>query len=151
MKKDEKRTWAWIGAAVVILALIAVFSGKLGNLTAPAGPSGPTPVYAPQGQLVGGFPKALILDQNAAVSNSYSINYSAGINQYTAQWTSSMSLNNLFSAYQSYFSGNGWKVSNVMAYPKAKGMHAENASSTVGISITDNVKSRAVTITYVAK
>jgi hypothetical protein len=149
--EDKKRMWAWVGAVVVVLALILVFSGKFGPLSQTPAPSGPGPVYAPQGQLVAGFPTSLILDQGVLISNSYSIKYIGGANQYTAQWTSTTTLSKLFSAYQNYFSVNGWKVSNVMAYPKAKGLHAENATSAVGVSIIDSGKNRAVTVTYVAK
>ena len=48
----------------------------------------------------------------AAISGSYSINYSSSTNQYTAQYDSSNTLVSLYNSYKTYFGTNGWMVTN---------------------------------------
>jgi hypothetical protein len=110
-------------------------------------------VHATAGQLIPGFPRQLVLDSAATVSNSYSINYSASTNQYTAEWVLSSSLASLYVEYQSYAKANGWTISNHADLPTLKGIYATNASSTAAMNviITPQGKGSTVTVSYVAQ
>src|SRR5581483_7940085 len=67
----------------------------------------PTPVYAPQGQVINGFPPSLILDPSPTITTSYLIDYgTAGI--LSVSWNSSMSVFTLYDSYVQYLSVNGW-------------------------------------------
>ena len=154
------RFWLWFGliAIVVLIGLGAWFLlSALHPAPAPApgnqqtaGTQGTVPTYAPQGQLVSGFPKELILDSNAQLQGSYAVTYSSSTNQYTAQWISSMTMNDLFLLYKEYFLVKRWTISNEMNSVGARGFHAENGSAAVGVAIIDNQTQRTVNITYVA-
>lgn len=161
MDQKQKPAWVvWVGvaflAAVIILSII---SPSLWRGAAPGVPqkTGPQPTYAPQGQLIPGFPKELILDSAARVGNSYSINYSASGNQYTAAWNSSSSVAALFNQYKTYLPANGWVVPAGSARSGKYGasLFATNANpaSVVNISIVPAASGNGaqVTISYVAK
>jgi hypothetical protein len=147
---NTKRIWIWTGVVIVlllILVLLGAFSGK-NNQPVTQG----VPTYAPQGQLVTGFPQELVLDPTAQLGGSYGINYSTSTNQYTAMWTSSKSLDDLYSAYKTYFQNNGWTISNEMtAYAGTKGLHAAKGTASAGLSVVDNGASRKISVTYVAQ
>lgn len=145
---DSKRTWAWVGVVVVVVIVIvwAVWASM------PKTPSGPQPVFAPQGQLVPQFPKSLILDNSAAVNGSYSINYSTSTDQYTAEFNSSSSMASLYSEYTQYLSANGWMITNSSTmYSTSRGLYASNASSDVAVGIVSQTGGSQVTITYLVK
>ena len=97
--------WMWVGVAVVVIvvALIVAFTFIWKPASNQTPVSGPAPVYAPQGQLTPGLPKELILDPQAQIGTSYSINYDPTTNQYTARWTSSSSVATLYNEYKTYF------------------------------------------------
>ncbi len=162
--KLDKKTGFLILGAVVALALIVILYAYFASLPAPspsgggqaAGPSGPAPVYAAAGQLVAGFPSTLILDNAAKVSESYSIGYSASLNQYTAQWNSSSSMASLDILYQNYLSKNGWRITkqstNRPAFsPEFRGIYATNGSYDANVTIVAEGTGAEVTITYLAK
>lgn len=145
---DSKRIWIWVGVAVVVIVVAVAFVWRPG----PKKPSGPTPVFAPQGQLTPNFPKELILDPQAAIGVSYAINYNPSTNQYTAQWTSSSSLVTVYNDYQKYFQDNGWTITNksgVKAASKIGAMYASTATANVNVTIVAQGKGAAVTISYV--
>lgn len=146
---DSKRIWVWVGVVVIVVAIIvwAVFGFK-GFETPPV----PQAAFAPQGRLVPQFPTNLILDSNASVSGSYSINYSSSTNQYTAEYNSSSSMASLYSQYKQYLPANGWTITNnITANSNSRGLYAINASSDVAVGIVSQAGGSAVTITYLVK
>lgn len=166
--------WMWIGvaAAVVVIAAVAIwfFYGRQKAYL------GPAPVHAPEGQVVDGFPRQLILGTPtsttttsavasssmevffAGITNSYSINYSTSTNQYTAEWLSSSTPATLYKQYQSYIEKNGWTITNHNDLATFKSIYATNASSGVNIVLvpqsktsTSTNKGSKVTVTYIGK
>ena len=138
--KDQKNLWVWVGVVVVVIVAVAVgvtwFFGR-----SPSAPTGPVPVHAPMGQVIEGFPQDLILGTAtssgagtnffAGITNSYSINYSSSINQYTAEWVSSSTPAALYAQYQDYITNNGWTVTNNADTTELYAIYATNASSSV--------------------
>ncbi len=148
--KDSKRIWVWVGVVVVVLAVVFAFAWRPSSKQ-PAS-SGPAPVFAPQGQLVPQFPKSLILDSNAAISGSYSINYSSSTNQYTAEYDSSSTVVSLYTQYKQYLPANGWTITNDMnSLSGFRGIAGGNASSSVQVAINAHGGGSQVTITYLVK
>ena len=158
MKLDKKTGFLILGA-IAVLALIIIFYGYFASLSpslpSGGGPSGSstglTPTYAPQGQLVSGFPPALILDDAARVTNSYAIS-SSNANQYTAVWNSSSSVASLYAGYKNYFTANGWTVTNdSVAQLGQHSLGAQNGSATVNILITTAGAGTQVIIGYLKR
>jgi hypothetical protein len=148
--KDPKKIWAWVGVAVVVI--VVVFAVVWRPTPKPA--SGPVPVFAPQGQLTPNFPKDLILDSNAAISGSYSINYSSSTNQYTAQYDSSNTLVSLYNSYKTYFGTNGWMVTNsssIKSASKIGVLIAATSSANVNVTLIAKGTGSQATISYVAR
>jgi hypothetical protein len=144
---DSKRVWVWVGVVVVAAAIAVVFVWNPGSK--PAAPSAPAPVYAPQGQLVPQFPKDLILDSNAAISGSYSIDYASSSNQYTAEYNSSSSMKSLFGDYQTYLPQNGWTVIGSDAtHPMFSEISANQGTNQLQVVISQVGKGSQVTISY---
>jgi len=150
--EDSKRVWVWVGVAVVVVAIVAwavwQFTPKKQQQ-----PASPVVTFAPQGQLIPQFPKELILDGAAAVSGSYSINYSTSTNQYTAEYDSSSSLVTLYNDYQEYFGDNGWTITNssgVESTSEIGAIFAATSSATVNTTIITKGNGSDVTISYVA-
>lgn len=161
MKFDAKNG-ALIVLAVLVVAFLAAYAvlrsqppqgGGQNQAARPAPvPSGPPPSYAPKGQLVPGFPKELILDAAAQVSNSYSINYSASLNQYTAQWNSSSSMAALYAGYKAYLPKNGWQIVNQNTGNVSwRGIYATNGTHDVNVAIVQQGKGSRATVSYVQK
>lgn len=158
--KLDKKTWMLILGAIVVLALIFILYGYFISLQtgypnggAPISQSqNPSPTYAPAGQLVAGFPPALILDNAARVSNSYSVSYAANTRQYTAVWNSSSSMSSLFTEYQNYFTQNGWAIGNTFAArPTLRSIYATKGSIGAEVVITAVGSASNVTISYVGQ
>ncbi len=139
----------WGVAAVVVLVLIILGAWWYGGSSrVPQG----MPAFAPSGQLANGFPKELILDSLASVSQSYNINYSTTTNQYTAQFNSSSSVADLYNEYLTYLPAHGWPVTNnVTKYKNLRGLYAENASSVVSVAIVVQGAGSQATVTYLIK
>ena len=153
---NAKLVWGWAGVAVVVVAAaFLLWGGSFWSRPGGGGYQNPSvsPVYAPQGQLAPQFPKELILDPAAAVSGSYSMNYNANINQYTAIWTSSSSMASLFTKYETYFKGNGWTITNeTTQYAALRAIYAKNAAgAAVNVAIVQRDKGSQVTISYLGK
>jgi hypothetical protein len=151
---DNKKMWAWVGAAVVVVVIVLAFVWKP-NMNNPKGttptPVG-TPVYAPQGQLIPQFPTQLILDSAASLNQSYSINYSSTTNHYTAEYNSSSSMASMYTKYKTYLPANGWVIANDMTlYSNSRGLYATNTSSGVEVAIDQIGKGSKVIITYLIK
>jgi hypothetical protein len=148
--KDSKQIWVWVGVAVVVIVVVFAFVWKLKPKPVA---SGPVPVFAPQGQLTPNFPKDLILDNNAAISGSYSINYSSSTNQYTAEYDSSNTLVSLYNSYKTYFGANGWMVTNSSSIKSASKIGiliAATSSANVNVTLIAKGKGSEATISYVA-
>jgi hypothetical protein len=151
--------------AILILSFIGILFLAPGN---PGGSVSPPPanskpqqvvastsvraVYAATGELASGFPAELILDANAKLSNSYSLDYNAALNQYTAVFTSDKSMTALFASYQAYFSKNGWAVTNAITkYPTSRGLYAQKGTSDASVAIFEGGSSREVTVSYLVR
>jgi hypothetical protein len=148
--KDQKKVWVWVGIVIVVIIVVALVVWKL---TAKPKPTGPVPVFAPQGQLVPNFPKQLILDPKAQVSTSYSINYDPTTNQYTAEWTSSSSLASLYGDYQTYFGNNGWTITNqsgAKSGSRLAVLYAATTTANVNVTLVTQASGADATISYVA-
>jgi hypothetical protein len=150
--------WVWVGIAVVVigavlfLVLVAKPPPEAPNTSTSEGVvSNPTPVYAPSGTLTPQFPKELILDSSAQVSESYSINYSLSTNQYTAQWVSSMSVAALYAAYSTYLSSNGWTITNHGKSSLGASLYATKDDAVVNVVITPHNAGSQVVISYVGE
>jgi hypothetical protein len=146
--KDLKKIWVWVGVAVVVIILVVWGVWKLQPHQQAM--TNPVPVYAPQGQLVPNFPKNLILDSNAAISGSYSINYSSSTNQYTAEYDSSSTVTSLYNKYQSYLPQNGWTITgSLTTHPTFDVIAATQGNAQLQVVIDTENKGSQATITYV--
>lgn len=154
---SKTKTTVWIVVAAAVLAAIIWYAASRNTAQPPVAPEQATQTpgsvtYAPTGQLAPGFPRDLILDSHAAVSGSYSINYSSTTNQYTASWTSSSSMLSLYGAYKQYFSAKGWTITNDdTQYPNLRVLYATNGSSTASADIVKAGSGSQATVTYVEK
>ena len=148
--KDSKTLWVWVGIVVVVIVVVAWFIWRPTSKAPVA--SNPTPVYAPQGQLVPQFPPSLILGTSTIVNGSYAIDYTSSTNQYTAEFNSSSSMASLYTNYKQYLSANGWTITNnISKYPTSRGLYASNASSNIAVAIVSQKTGSQVTVTYVVK
>ena len=115
------------------------------------GPAGPELVYAPQGELPPGFDEKLILDDNAAIKGSYSVDYEKdNFGQRTATFTSSLTLVQLFEKYKEYFVKNGWLIRKEnTSHPKIRGISAAKGGVGATVVILDKGNLREVQVTNV--
>lgn len=146
---STKKVWVWVGIVVVVVVIAVAFVWRPGSKK----PAGPVPVFAPQGQLTPNFPKDLILDPQAQIGSSYSINYDAKTNQYTAQWNSSSSVVSLYGDYQKYFGDNGWTTTNqsgVKAASKLAVLYAATTTANVNVTLVARGGGADATVSYVA-
>ena len=141
------------GSAViaVLVVLVLLGGGFLAWKYLPKNNPGNTPaapVYAPKGTLSGEFPKNLILDQNAAVTKSYSMG-----DQNTAEWDSPSSADALFKMYQSYFkASNGWLITKVSTSSKMfEGIYAVSSSSEANVVFASNGSSTHVVMSILKR
>jgi len=142
--------WVWVGIVIVVVIVVLLFVWKPTKAPTVVPPG--TPVHAPQGQVVAGFPQNLILDNAAQVGNSYSVNYSSSTNQYTAAWNSSSSLTVETAAYQKYLQANGWKVTpNPVRQATIRALSASNSAAILLVNIVAQGTGSQVTVTYVTK
>ena len=150
--KDHKNIWAWVGVAIVVIAAVvwaavAVMQKQPGQQA-----TGPTPVYAPQGQLTPNFPADLIIDSSTAISQSYSINYSSSTNLYTAIYDSSSSMKMMFQDYMGYFaSSTVWKVARVYVEPTYDSIAVTNGNGQAQVVISTQGTGSHVAIGYGSK
>lgn len=145
--------WIWVGLAVLVLVLVLLFSGAFKpSSPTPTPSSGATPVYAPQGELVAGFPTELILDTSARTTQSYSINYSSSTSQYTANFTSNESMLKLYGDYKTYFPQNGWTIVNdTTSYKDSRSLYAKQGTAEASVAVIDKGTTRQVTVSYLKK
>ncbi len=141
-----KKRVAIISAVVIIVVLALIWWLVWGEYNAPRA------AFAPSGQLVSGFPKELILDQTALISKSYTIGYAYNLNQYTASWTSSSSLDGLYDQYIGYFASHGWTVTNSSTNIAAfRGIYAVTSTADTNVVMTSGQQGLKVTVSYVKK
>ncbi|MCL5669797.1 MAG: hypothetical protein M1423_00620, partial [Acidobacteria bacterium] len=77
---------------------------------------------------------------------------SSSMNQYTAEWNSSSSMESLYEAYKTYLPAHGWTIANdVTKYPTSRGLYVRNASSDVSVAIVAHGSGSQVVLTYLAK
>ena len=147
--KDPKCIWVWVGVAVVVVAVALIWKPTVEK---PLVASVPTPVYASQGQLVPQFPKGLIIDSKAAMSGSYSINYSSSTNQYAAEYYSSSTVTSLYNQYQTYLPRNSWTViGSITTRPSYDVIWASQGNDQLQVIIGTQKKGSQVTVTYTEK
>lgn len=146
---DAKRIWMWVGVGiVVIIAIVWIVWAMMAKPVA----SGPSPVYAPQGQLVPQFPTGLILNNSTTIDESYSISYSTSTNQYTAEYDSTSSMATLYADYQSYLPKNNWTVTgSLTTHPTFEVITASQDSHQLQVVISAIGKGSQATITYLAQ
>lgn len=156
MSPNRKTVILIVVAVVIFVGIIwyALLEGLRplpGTTSAPLAQPGAV-AFAPEGELVAGFPKQLIFDNGAAMNGSYSINYSSSTNQYTAAWNSSSSMESLYEAYGAYLPAHGWTILNdVTKFPTSRGLYARNASSDVSVAIIAQRSGSQVIVTYLAR
>jgi hypothetical protein len=132
------------GVLIVLVAAMVVISFVIRKVSAPG-----TPVFAPGGQVVSGFPKELLLNHGAAFLNSYSINYSSSTDQYTAVWDTTSSVTDVYADYLSYFDRNGWVITKQIAqYPDSRGLFAAHGSSTASVAVSTHGTGSEVVVSY---
>ena len=149
----------YLGVIVVLAVVISIIVGVVFNLYPLPTFEKPTkesvqsqPNYASPGQLVSGFPAELVLDSNAAVKESYSIDYGKNTNQYTASFNSNESMESLYSSYKKYLEDNGWSITNeITKYPTSRGLYAVKGLADASVAIIDKSDARQVTVSYLQK
>lgn len=145
------KTWVLITIAAIVIAAILAYaflyhpaqrSGSQGNVA-----------YAPAGQLIDGFPAALVIGAVSTTTEaSYRIAYQ-GVTQDTATFVASGSIEDampyLFDRYQQYFYTNGWSVAEVSdGQGPQRSISAAYGSSTANVTIVArSAASSAVTAT----
>jgi hypothetical protein len=142
------RAWVWtvIGiVAIIVIVLVSLFW----FLPKKAGAPG-IPLFAPDGQVVAGFPQDLLLDSGGSITKSYSIPNGATTSQYTVEWISSSSPSSLLAGYLIYFSGNGWRIINQSSDAgPVQSVYAASASGTANLSITSQGFGSDAVLSYV--
>jgi hypothetical protein len=144
---NNKRT-LWMVAGIMIAVLVI---GVLGWLFFGRRAS-PRAAFAPAGQLTAGFPKDLILGQAATLGESYAINYSPAMNQYTANWTATSSLDDLYRQYTAYFISHGWKITNAnITLSTLRSIYAATSTADANVVITSGKGGLKVSVSYIKK
>jgi hypothetical protein len=143
----NKRMAAVVGVVIVVVIIVVAIWLAMSR------PSAPRVTFAPQGQLIAGFPKDLLLDNAAIVGNSYTIDYTANLNQYTANWTSpSSTLDGLYNQYLNYFTKNGWTITNSTNTAVFSGLYAVTSTADANVTMDDlGSGGLKVTVSYVKK
>jgi hypothetical protein len=102
--------------------------------------------YAPSGQLVSEFPKELILDQNAVISQSYIITENK-ITQYTTIFTSGLTPAQVLDQYKAYSQKNNWQQTNETDSPELKGLSEQKGTEYLSIVIVPKNQGSEATVT----
>ncbi len=144
--RSKKTTIVVITVVVIIIAIALVwwlFSEQYRS---------PHAAFAPPGQLISGFPKELILDQAAVFGKSYTIGYAHNLNQYTASWASSSSMNDLYNDYIQYFTSHGWTITNSSTnITEFRGIYAVTSTADANVVMDSGQAALKVTVSYVNK
>jgi hypothetical protein len=152
--KDSKRAWVWVGIVVVVVVIavwaISYFVHKNSKQ------AGTVAVTAPQGQVVAGFPKQLILynvynvnASSSSVADSYSYSFSSSTGQYTVNFNSSSSITSAYMDYINYFHTAGWTVTGWNTSESTfRAITAKMGYGTANIVINKVGNGSQVTVTY---
>jgi hypothetical protein len=145
--KNKKIVVIVVAIAVVIVVLALIWWFTWGEYRSPRA------AFAPSGQLISGFPKELILDQTALIDKSYTIGYAYNLNQYTATWNSSSSMDGLYNQYLNYFTSHGWTITNSSNNITAfRGVYAVTSTADTNVVMDDSGQGGLkVTVSYVKK
>ena len=118
-EEQHKQNLVLIAAILAVGIVLAILFSRTPDSEQQEEATGPSPVYASQGQLAGGFPSELVLDGAASVESSYTIAYDASVNQHTAVFMSEISPASLYAQYKKYFTDNSWEI----VYESDEGVH----------------------------
>ncbi|RJQ14560.1 hypothetical protein C4553_00600 [Candidatus Parcubacteria bacterium] len=147
MTKQAKIALGIFAAVIVVALVIGIFTRfRLG----PREELG-KPVFAPQGQVVEGFPTELVLDNEARLNNSYSIKYDEKTKQYSVSFSSNQSAASLLASYKQYFTKEGWLIINETNLQQVKGIYAREVGVDVNVTINVESERSSVMISYVRR
>ena len=143
--------WAYALAAVVILAIVAwlyvMYADKQGA-------GNENRVDAPRGQVVAGFPKELLLDEDAAIEASYALEYKDdGSELPVAQYVSKLPMPQIVTMYSNYLLAADWSVSRFGdpdEYPSTY-FNAAKDTAEVTIIITEGDEGTIVRVAYLSR
>ncbi|MHB8871320.1 MAG: hypothetical protein ACYC5G_02585 [Candidatus Doudnabacteria bacterium] len=107
---------------------------------------------APKGEIVSGFPEALVIDSSAETQSSYTIKYETE-NQYTASFKTNKNVKDEYSAYMSFFENNKYEVVNKSEGAVVSSIYAKDASGEVNVVISRLEKDTqtSVVVSYLKK
>ncbi|OGY98991.1 MAG: hypothetical protein A2945_04065 [Candidatus Liptonbacteria bacterium RIFCSPLOWO2_01_FULL_52_25] len=158
MLKFSGKTIAFfvVTAIVVVSVIVAILGQRKGSEDAAQRPVYPptqiTPTYAAKGEVVAGFPKELILDERASVAASYALHYEEKLNQYSTEFHSDRSMEELYDVYLAYFEGDGWTLVNAITkYPGSRGLYAKKSAADASVTILATDHSARVMVSYVVR
>ena len=153
---NSKATLASIVAAVVVVAMITtVFLLNARKHEHPAA----TPVtqsryihptYAAVGQVVTGFPRALLLGEKPQISQSYGLANSSK-NEYTTSYTSADIADSVLQGYVLYFQANHYGILSKEQTSALDLVYAANKDADVSVRIAFTQGHSSVTVSYLPK
>lgn len=152
---EKHRPWKTITIIVIAVAVIAVLTMMLQKTT--TGPDGydeaGNPVYrAQEGELIAGFPKELLLEQDGVILDSARIDYTAqGISLPSARYLSRQSYSQNIDGYRRLLLEQGWVVQKDAFYeemPLTSFYATRNETETVNIILTPSNDGIMVSVTY---
>ena len=111
-EEQHKQNLVLIAAILAVGIVLAIIFSRTQKSEEQQEATGPSPVYASQGDLTEGFPEELVIDGTASVESSYTIAYDATVNQHTAVFMSDESPAALRVQYRQFFVDDGWEILN---------------------------------------
>lgn len=158
MKKNHGGMVGGIVIIVILLLLAFWFSG-MSSPDAMTGDSreiapGQILTDAPQGDVVAGFPKELLLEEGVATDQSYSITYTDGnMSQPVVTYRSAKALDENVDAYKSYLLLNGWSITHMASAQELPTtfFYAYKDSAEVNVTFASQEEGIMVTIAYVVR
>lgn len=148
------------GAVVLLVIIFLVYRGgnkaNEGNTNAVPQSQQPTvpPVVlpAPAGQVPESFPKELIMDGSAKVTLGDTVKYPDGRTQATAKFSSGKSMDNIFSAYSSYFKNGGWTIVKTVPAGKSRTIVArKDDTAAATVDMLQNGRNVDLFVNYVTR
>jgi hypothetical protein len=159
LSRSSPRKWLlWL--VVLLLLLWAAFwlADKTPNVMKQGGTSqeiapGQTLTQAPEGSIVEGFPSKLILEENVAATQSYTIAYTDGnITQPVVSYRSKKTLTENVAAYGAYLALNGWNVTHEAdATETVTFFYATQGTTDINVTFAKDSEGVMVTIAYVTR
>ena len=110
--RSSNKTLGWIiGIIIIVIAAGLAYWFTQSEKTTEVAPN-QTVTTAADGKTVSNFPDELMLEQDAAIKQSFSLaDKSTGVNQPVVQYVSKRSLSENVVAYRNYLANNGWAIS----------------------------------------